>query len=237
MGQIVTDNFNRANAGTLGSKWVQIDTSLACWNGISSNQAQNAQSTHDGWTAFTDASWTPGSTGDQYAECQVTAISAGNGGGGPAVRCVVGNATGYSIYYVELISIGSSATHNIAKYVSGGAFTSIATWTGTVQSTDVVRIEAQGTTIRAKVNGTQVASVTDNSIAAGFPGLVLEQSGHVGDTTADNWAAGDFSSPIDWLLPDRGRLPTHYVPTILPVNGRAQVGWRRAASRLYLRAA
>ncbi len=198
MGQIVSDNFNRANAATLGANWTALtNTGSVSDIPIVSNQASSPllsigdPNAIDGFEFYSGAAWTPGSVGDQYAECQVTSVDAFGDAAGPCVR-MSNPGNGRNGYVVEVNGLGSSVAHLLRKYVAD-AGTTLGTWTGTIQSTDVVRCAAQGTTISMLVNGVSQISVTDSAFSVGYPGLTVQQSGVGSSSAADNWAAGDFS--------------------------------------------
>jgi hypothetical protein len=87
-----------------------------------------------------------------------------------------------------------AGTSNIelAKVVAG-AYTQIWLRTATVAAGDTVRLEAQGTTLRAYVNGVQVgADATDSAIATGNAGVVYSSS--ITTKTGDDWEGGTWSA-------------------------------------------
>lgn len=77
--------------------------------------------------------------------------------------------------------------------VVGGTRTDIGSAGGTIteSGTDVVRCEAQATTIRAVLNGGVEISGTDASIGTGMPGFIFE-AGSITVTLTDDWEGGDF---------------------------------------------
>jgi hypothetical protein len=78
----------------------------------------------------------------------------------------------------------------------GGSYSTVGTSTTVAPTTFKARLEAQGTTLRAYVDGTLVLTTTDSSIASGQPGL-LGANGTGG--SADNWNGGDL--PYDLAAP------------------------------------
>jgi hypothetical protein len=206
MGQIVSDNFNRADGTGLGANWTDVTGGF----NIASNVASARAAAADNVSVFTGAGWTGGA--DQYSEAAAI-IKDASRDMGTIARGASGAETGY--FYIindndAGITLGSSMQTHLYK-VSAGAFSLVGTATSLViNANDVVRIEAQGTTIRGLINGVQKCSGTDGGISSGNPGLWA-----FGATCAmDNWAAGDFSAgstPFDWMkhgaidYPDRYR--------------------------------
>jgi hypothetical protein len=183
MRQIVTDDFNRANAsgaGALGANWTDVTDGF----NIASNQAASRTAGNDNNDAYTGAGWTGGN--DQYAEVTVIAAS---GQVGPTTR----NDTVNENFYLASCegSLGSSITHNLISS-NNGTFSTIASFTGTINANDVVRCEAQGTTIRFLVNGVQKASTTNSAWTTNKPGIFAFGTG----STVDNFAAGDFANVL-----------------------------------------
>lgn len=191
MAQIVSDNFTRANALTLGANWTAVTGQNSF--GITSNQAvTDGVSAHSHANYFSGAGWTGGN--DQYAELTVQANPAANDGG-PTVR----SATAAQTFYVCDINNADTAALGTSQHVeifavSAGTFTLIgSTATLVVSAGDIIRVEAQGTTIRGLVNGVQKASGTNSALASGKVGLQW-WGGTGGIAAVSLWTAGDFSS-------------------------------------------
>lgn len=166
-----TDNFNRAN-GPIGSNWTAV---TGAWL-VDINEARP-----DTAANFSAVYWNADTFGnDQYA--QVVIKNIGTPAGGPAVRIATGGAQSWYVCYVN------SPNLTLDKLV-GGAYTSLAT-AALPSVGDTLRTEVSGTTVRCLVNGTQVASVTDTSLASGAAGL----SGYnAGNTSVDDFEAGNLS--------------------------------------------
>lgn len=194
--QIVTDNFTRADSTGLGANWTQGGDGRL---DVVSNQAKIGNNNFS-IGRYTGAAWTGGN--DQYAEAKIIALESGKDMG-PMVRNTgTSNATigGYLLVINEpdaAVSLGGSIACAIYKAV-GGSFTklSASNFSITITASDVMRLEAQGTAIRALQNGVAVGgsngSVTDAAIASGNPGI------YIGSGTTSIWddfAAGDFSTP------------------------------------------
>lgn len=171
-----TDDFNRANAGSLGANWTEQVNGLQ----VLSNACRgaNAGSTYQFayWSADAFAD-------DQYSEFTVTTVAEQFG---PAVRCSgTGGAT--DNYWLLLRASGEGSSF-IFK-TDAGSFTSLAdlgavAWT----AGDVARIEVSGTTVTAKRNGVTLDSATDSSLASGSAGIMCRGDGAV----VDDWAGGDL---------------------------------------------
>jgi len=99
---------------------------------------------------------------------------------GPAVRCQSGAVT---YYYIE----GYQGGHKIVKAVAGTR-TDIATGGAALTDGDVLELEANGSTIQARVNGTDTVSATDTAITGGVPGFA---SGWGGGRGNDHWIGED----------------------------------------------
>lgn len=154
-----TDTFTGTNGtplATYSPNWTvnsgvfQIESNAVCHNSASASGLAH-------WDAdvFDD---------DQYAEAVVSGVDTGSWMTGVAVRVHASADTGY--YYQ-----GSSSGSEIGKSVAGGRTTllsGLAAWA----NTDVVRIEVEGTSIRAYIDGVQQgATQTDSAIASGSSGL------------------------------------------------------------------
>jgi hypothetical protein len=112
---------------------------------------------------------------------------AGNGDGGPTIRS---NLT--DTFYLCDVADNTAVDRGLYKCVSGG-FTQIVATFAVVTTGDVVRIEAQGTALKAYLNSVQQQSQSDSAIdgttvGGVIPGLFLSKLG----LTAETWAAGDF---------------------------------------------
>ena len=169
-----SDNFNRSNSTGLGANWA-APVGMTLPN-IASNMASSP-------SGLRSAYWSADTFGaDQFSELGASIQASGYG---PTVRqqsgsdsCYVawleydiGNDDGTFLAYVGRVSSGSIYTLNYVEGISPGT----------------VRVEAQGTTIRLKVNGTEIVSATDATYSGGAPGIRV-QSG----SAVDNWSGGDL---------------------------------------------
>lgn len=192
MAQLVSDNFTRADAANLGANWSRdVFTSSQDFS-IVSNRAstQTSSNTHaDYWSA----AYSGGN--DQYAEVTIQTNPAQNDGG-PVVRLQTGAQSYYTfdINNNDAVALGSSQ-HAEVFSVSATVFTLVgSTATLVINAGDVLRVEAQGTTIRGLVNGVQKASGTDSAWASGKVGMAWWEGAAASTSTISLWAAGDFSS-------------------------------------------
>jgi hypothetical protein len=171
MAQIITDDFNRVDAATLGANWTN---SHGTGLGIVSNQASskgNSGASAD-CAVYSGAGWTGGN--DQYGEAVIiTKPSACDAG--PIVRGATGAETFYEFEINDndaAVALGSSMRCGLYK-VSASTYTLLGSASSfTVSSGDTLRVEAQGTSITAKLNGVvKFGPTTDSGIASGKPGI------------------------------------------------------------------
>lgn len=179
MAIIATDNFNRANAATLGANWSQRSTRNQ--PGIFSNAVDVDAGGNLDCARYSGATW----PNDQYA--QITAVIVAAAVTAVSVRVSTTADTAYS---------GGDDTNDFGagrrlwKWVAG-VVTEIGSEAIALAASDVIRVEAQGTTIRLKINASQRISVTDSSIASGQAGIELQHSA-IDVAVLDNFEGGDF---------------------------------------------
>lgn len=129
---------------------------------------------------------------NQYSQIAISYItpSAAPGFIGPAVRCASSENTCYGM---QVSNHSDGTDGHFFKLVNN-------TWTSLADSvergflvTSIVRIEAVGTMIVPKINGTLYTyfmGVTDTSIASGYAGIT--GSGTDGSTRGDTWKSGNM---------------------------------------------
>jgi hypothetical protein len=118
---------------------------------------------------------------NQYSEFTVTAI--GSGHLGAFVRGASG-ADGYAC----------RADGYITRYDDAGSLsgeTILASGLTTATTGDVVRGEAEGTTLRTLIDGVSAGSITDATYASGSAGLWGYNGG---DNYIDNWEGGNLAA-------------------------------------------
>lgn len=179
---VVTDNFTRANSGTLGANW----TGSCCGFNqlqIVSNQA-NTITTAFGLDMYSATTFSP----NQFA--QVTLVNLASSDQAVQVRSALATNDSYAC--------GRRALIDASNYVLYKEVANVLTQIGTTSSIgvnggDVVRLSANGTHIFCTINGVTPAalSVTDTSQTAGYPGL---RAHDVSGTTPvfSNFSAGNL---------------------------------------------
>ena len=152
---------------------------------------------------------------DQYA--QVTMAAVGNGGYyGPAVRISTSGAD--TCYYIE---VDSSDGSYLFKTVSGSG-TQLGSTAGTAANADVWRLEASGTTITPKKNGSTTGTPgaqTDSSISSGAAGL--HAWGTATGSRMDDWSGGNLSTGISGTASITLAAATVSSTGTLPIVGTA----------------
>jgi hypothetical protein len=219
MGQIIADDFHRANSTGLGANWTIITLAGdSGWN-VASLQAVGSAPAGFGMASYSGAGWTGGA--DHYSEVTITGIGSGNDAG-PSCRVSGASFGGGNQYIFDIndtdaaISLPSSA-FSVALYKQvGGSFSQVgSSVTGqTIASGTVLRIEAQGTTIRCKIGGVTVITQTDSSLSAGLPGFYCGTASAA--TSWSLWAAGDFSVAAIVDGPRGDRRPFPFTPSSAP---------------------
>lgn len=126
-------------------------------------------------------------TADQYAEIAWLAIPTNYAGVGPAVRVNVAGAATYYFWYVD-------PTDEYYGRFNAGTYTQFSSRSRVVAVNGVMRLEAEGTSIRAYLNSVLQFSgpQTDSSIASGAGGI----AGYGTEDTCrgDNWGGGLLGS-------------------------------------------
>lgn len=198
---LFSDNFDDGNAtgwSPSGGSWsVVTDGSPVYRQGSTSSDARSfAGST----------SWT-----DQVAETRVKPLAFNGTGRYVAVLARVQSTSNY--YYLAL---NNSNRVELGKRVSGSntiiASTSFTVATGTWYS---LRLDVTGTTLRGFVNGTQVLSGTDSSIASGRTGLAASYTSASFDDVVVTSAA---SSPTPTAVTGTPRPTTVATSTPRPTT-------------------
>lgn len=204
------DPFNRGNGG-LGSNWSSSGGNAAYTiisNTAASSNAQVEEAVW--WNAATFAN-------DHFAEVTIT-TTASNAFIGPAVR--VSSGGNYYGFY------GDNATRYLISVV-GGTWTQLATLGTGFANNDVVRLEVEGTTLRAYVNGVLWTSVTDSNLSSGSAGLTSwanNDSGRLDDFTAAD-LAGAVTVNVSLAVAGGIALP------VVPAPGNLNIGSGLAIAR------
>lgn len=181
---MATDNFTGSN----GTELTTYSGSWATANALSSdfiidtNALRTPFSRSSTLTAYYQGTFAD----DQYAQGTLVQIGSDNMFMGVAVRVsALGNA--YTFY-------ADTNSWVLAKLV-GGSYTELDLDFVTINTNDVLYIEASGTTVTAKINGVTVSTVTDSSITSGNPGVTGNGSASSGTyTLLDNWTGADLAA-------------------------------------------
>lgn len=169
---MAVDSFDRADAGSLGSPWVTVQNGPVA--SIIGNVAACATGSVEG-AAIWDGDET--FTADQVAQVVISAIGV-DSYMGPAVRGDPAGPDYYGFY-------ADSGNQYIVR-VDNGTYTALASRSITTSVNDVLRLEVEGTTLRAYVNGTLWTFITDSAIANGTPGLL-------------SWGTNNSTRVNDWV--------------------------------------
>jgi hypothetical protein len=173
-GTQITDTFTEPNSGTLGPNWTTVDGTCA----VVGNQAQlSIGSDTRAFCAYTQGSF----SNDQSATAQLTVTNPGAFGLG--LRMSSTAETGYFFFCV------AASSSVIAKFVAGVGY-GITVGGPACALNDVLRFQVSGTNLTA-TDVTQGWSIvgTDQSIASGYPGLVLE---NISGVAFDNFQGGNL---------------------------------------------
>jgi hypothetical protein len=184
MAVLATDDFNRANSTGLGANWTA--GALSDTLNVNANACVPAVLPgNDCYYAYTGITW----PNDHYAQIKVTVTSTGGGGvgGGVAVRRTGDGTTRYR----AVVDHAASNNVSLDRFLSG-AYQNLALYTSAWTDGDVLRLEAQGSSLRVYRNGTQIGTTfTDANIASGSPGI--DYSSSVSALTMDDWEGGDLT--------------------------------------------
>ena len=205
------DNFDRADSPDLGSAWdpytgfnaLQIvgNSVRATTNGDNIESYNAVPLRNDQWSQATLTGW----NGTVYHNAHVSVRLSGD----PATL------NGYA----GMVDSGNVAI--IGKWTAG-VFKVLKSAPYTPGVGNILRLEAQGTTLRFYVNNVLRVSTTDASYASGRPGLTIfiASGGTVGQVQFDNFSANSFAT-TDTTPPT--------VPAPLTVSassgGQITVGW------------
>ena len=182
------DNFNRPNTTDLGTSWDagytdqwSVNTNLQ----IVGNRVRATTASQDATETYTGVAL----ASNQWA--QLTLATA-NGTGAMAPRLLLRfTAPGAKSGYEFSIGRGVGFTSRIARW-NAGVFTSLATENVTPWGAgDVLRAEADGTTLRLYRNNVLVLSTTDPTVASGRAGITI-YAATVADVELDDFSAGNF---------------------------------------------
>jgi len=186
---LATDDFNRADAATLGSNWSRAFGSSADM-GIFSNQVDVASANTFAMAYYNALAWPD----DQYSQAKVIALASHS----MMVICRASTATSTSWYGGGCgSSLFGNNNYRIARRISGGSVTSLASVATNVAANDVLKLECTGGTGPALAlyrNGSSMVTFTDSGgVSSGQAGLQAQNNnGNV--ALWDDWEGGDFAA-------------------------------------------
>jgi hypothetical protein len=188
---LATDDFNRADAGTLGANWTDIAGETG-WSIVSNEAKVNATGSVSMASRYTAASF----PNDQWCQVAIgsTVETTTDSGTGPMVRLQSGGD--------RILLQGNTVQTRVYKKV-GATFTQLGSDGPAVTNGDVLYVEVRGTTIIAMKNGSSICGspiALGSGSASGNAGLWANPAAVL--CTANNWSAGDFAVG----LPDKGRI-------------------------------
>lgn len=188
-----SDNFNRADALTLGGSWT-TQTSAPNSMQIVSNKAgpqggvgAGGQGEGNYWSADSF-------TGDHFSQATFTGTLLPDVWGAVRVRCSASADT----YYSGGIDVGDNgdSRRRIWKTVAGTR-TQLQNEPVDIALGDVVYLEAVGTDITLKINGVVSCTVSDSAISGGSPGIGSRSSSAgpgASSFVMEDWSGGDVGA-------------------------------------------
>lgn len=175
---LVSDNFTRANSGTLGANWSDALGNTLPWSIISNQAGTPGGPVQEYWSANAF-------TNNQFSKATFTTmIASANEEVGVRMSAVAG--TTYLCGYRQSVD----AVNYVVRKLVAGTQTVLSDTSTVVTLNDVVEIDAVGTTITCKVNGSSIFSGTDSSIASGSAGIIANSTGST--ALMSNWSGGNL---------------------------------------------
>lgn len=175
MANIFSDNFNRADSGSLGGNWTENYGDFQ----INSNALKNANNTDQDNYAAVSSGFSPSSA--DYTVQSVVTIS--NVGGSNTAIGIWGRGDGASDfeYILRLNQNGGSGQLELYKFIDDATYAYLlGTYSTTVSTATAytIKLEMNGTTIKGYLAGTERISVTDSSLTlAGAVGVGAYNNG------------------------------------------------------------
>jgi hypothetical protein len=187
--EVVSDNFDRTNASTLGANWTKALSAGTDWS-IVSNQAQHNTVANDALEYHNSGA----SVGDQWSEITITDVTDGvawSASCGPGIAVRVTSTSGGNGYFGMI----DASNIRLGRIAAGSANYGLATAAYTAADGDVIRISAVGTAIRVYANGVLMLNYTDDiGLNTGYPGVWGSGDGQGQHALLDNWKAGYATS-------------------------------------------
>lgn len=183
---LATDTFTRANGG-LGTNWTTVTGQGAPQ--ISTNRVRSTAVGTDSRAYYNAVTW----PADQYAEIQTITATATDTGRGAVVRA----QSGANSFYVATHNNNFTGTARLQIHrYSAGTANLLSNVVKTIVTSDLIRMEIEGSTLRAYINDVlQYGPTTDSTYSTGSAGLsIYADSGSVANAELDNFEGGNLAS-------------------------------------------
>lgn len=187
------DNFDRANASTLGGSWTNYFGGSG-EIGIASNQAYFGKAATWGGGVPESSRYDSDVSSSDHIVSMILATFIGISGSdmsfGPCARFSASAET----CYAGMSRTKSTAGNKIVKIVAG-TLTQLATAAGANADGDVAECESDGSAITLYRNGSSRLSLTDTAISSGTRGGVVYYSVYYGaQAYGNNWSIEDLAA-------------------------------------------
>jgi hypothetical protein len=179
MSVLATDAFNRSTG--LGANWTAVPGLTGPFTIVSNLYAAGVPGQNSSGCYWNAASF----PADQYAQGTIILQASG---GGPIVRV---NASTGEHYEVIVDNPGASATIALYRFAPGPSWTLLGSTTSATTVGDVLRLEVQGSTLTAFLNGVVKVTGSDGTLTSGAAGLYF-YSGQ--SLYLDDFEAGDLAA-------------------------------------------
>lgn len=178
-----TDDFNRANSADLGANWTTVSSANPLEIFSNTVRGTDGSERAEAWTADVFGS-------QQYSQAKLTTAS------GWFYLLLRIQDMYYPNYYYARINRDNNEVIITRQYDWTADDPPLASTTYTIAATDLVRFEAEGSTLRVKVNGTTILTATDstNSFPDGRPGIMAIWFAGTAPQL-DDWEGGEWSAP------------------------------------------
>lgn len=164
----VSDDFNRADAATLGANWTDINLG----NQIVGNSCRGENNGAYNASIYSGSSWDD----DHGSEATIIDGTPDPADCGPLVRGAAGPDYYYGMWH-------ATGLRRIYRFDDGSA-TLLANFDGTVAEGDVILLTATGSTLEYFRNAGSLGTTSDGTYGSGSPGVVVN-----GDTTVGGIAS------------------------------------------------
>lgn len=183
--QLVSDSFKRANENPLsdGGNWDVVHGGVSYASHRLLNNACIPTGAVNNANFFSGISW----PSDQYAEVTLGSVT------GLIYAALARCSSSAASFYKALLNALSQSV--LLSVTNAGAATTLGSASGITPSVgDVIKVQAQGTTISLFYNGIQKVSVTDSTLSSGSAGLFTVYNQTPSDTAISAWDGGNLTS-------------------------------------------